>query len=1155
MTKTTNIWTRAAMLLLGVVLGASGSWAKTDVVTIGTANTAHTAPIIGNANYALCQEVYTADEINHAAGKIGAIAFNTEKGGLTRQLDIYITHSDETSVGSFTAVKADDLYFSGEVKFQNGDWTVIDLDKPFNYDGKSGLLITIDDNTNVKYGWSSLQNYIFYSSGCYFAYDDEQNLNPLNPVTESISISPTSVSWKNQIELYFEDYLKPSHLTVDGITDESALVMCSLRDGATAWNLRYRAVSTGEENWITLNDLTTRSKRIEGLTPSTLYEVQVQSAYDGGNLSDWTKLLSFFTSCCPPEMMKEILYSARGFMSCESAFQIVDAETGIEMAYVSLNSDDPITGRLSLCCDRTYLVNWISNKLWPGSDLQCTFTLSFLPNDKFYALNYGEAPEAENGEEGKIFELTKFVMDCTEYEYAMPTDLEVSEENYQGGKIGWKSDDAKQWQVSVSTDPNTAFEDGTVITTNENTLTLNGLNSETEYSVSVRAVETKTDADGKEQVVAQSRPTDPVILTTEPEKATPDPVDIDKQSSQKAKVTLTEAKGKEKTYNVLYSKLSSKRKPADMNGVEVIDLDGEDNPSFDDIMKDGNQIYSYGTKNKAFDHAVFIPAKSFEQVALEMLQMKTGAQQEPYSVGWVSKKELGAEPHKMTSKELIKKLSKKYRISPSMLKKIKKIYKKKGFIPKRVINRLKKRTRADEDENEEGYLWIRHNESAGGELVISNIEIVAAEDAEEWYEIQLKEGETEYTFDDLEPSTDYMVLAEPVYEDGTTGPQSPITMFTSLSEQEDPLPSEFTIGKDGEKISFARGNLRYNAMQESFSIAPTQYDIIGEENANTNASGKLYPADYRDLFCWSTENNDYGTYYAYNYADESMALPYFEGAFIDWGEIPAVEEALGEGWRTLTREEWAYILEGREHADEMRMFATVAGVKGLVILPDEWVAPAGMMLSDEMTAEQWAAIEQTGAVFLPAAGQFVKGRSLEKIGEEGFYWTSSPSDVKMAEAQYDAYAANFSESQVTTTIISRRAGSAVRLVKKAVKSGDNKQLTAFNEYKEQKKQDCDDMAMEGDPDECKVLIDKAKTDIDNLQFDEDKTLDENKAAVDAIVDQLAIDLATERTNGIEAIRQSEAANGQWYDLQGRRLNAVPTRKGVYIQNGKTIVVK
>ena len=99
------------------------------------------------------------------------------------------------------------------------------------------------------------------------------------------------------------------------------------------------------------------------------------------------------------------------------------------------------------------------------------------------------------------------------------------------------------------------------------------------------------------------------------------------------------------------------------------------------------------------------------------------------------------------------------------------------------------------------------------------------------------------------------------------------------------------------------------------------------------------------------------------------------------------------------------------------------------------------------------------------------------------------------------------------------------------------------------------MAMEGDPDECKVLIDKAKTDIDNLQFDEDKTLDENKAAVDAIVDQLATDLATERTNGIEAIRQSEAANGQWYDLQGRRLNAVPTRKGVYIQNGKTIVVK
>ena len=1237
---TPSILARVAMTLLLAALSSTGAWAE-DVVVIGTANTAHTAPIMGDANYALSQEVYTADEINHAAGKVGAIAFNTQKGGLTRQLDIYITHSDETSVGILRAVTANDLYFSGEVYFENGAWTEILLDKPFNYDGKSGILITIDDNTGVSYGWGSLKNYIFYSSGCCFAYDDNKNFDPTNPSTDGISISPTSVSWKNQLQITFEENPRPSNLVVAEVSDKSALIQCSLRGNATAWNLRYRKVAKEgeqEQRWVAYNDLTTRSKKIEDLTPSTQYEVQVQGVFAGDKTSDWSKSKTFFTNCCPDDQMSEMIYSARGFSSCESAFQIVDAETGIEMAYVKLNSNAPINGRLSLGCDRTYLVNWISNKLWPGSDSQCSFSLSFLPNDKFYALNYGEAPEAENGEEGKSFELTKFVMDCTAYDFAKPTSLEVSDETYQGGKVSWKSDDAKQWQVSVSTDPKAKFEDGIVITTDKNPLTLNGLNPETEYSVSVRAVETKTDADGKEQVIAQSRPTEPVSLTTEPEKATPDPVDIAIKSSKKATIQLNAAKGTETKYNILIGKLSDNRTAVDMSKVVVLDLDGIDNPSYDDVqmIPEEKRIYSYGSRNKEFDHAVFIPLKSFEQLALEMLQMKTGEQPEPYSVGWISKKDLGDEPQKVPFSTLKNKLKKKYRISPKTLKKLKKTYQKKGFIPKSVLKRLKKRTRAGEDEeNEEGYLWIRHNESAGGEMVIYNMEIVAAEDAEPWYEIQLREGEMEYTFNEFEPESTYMVMVEPVYDDGTTGPESPVTAFTSLSEQEDPLPSEFSIGKDGKKVSFARGNLRYNAMQEKFSIAPAQYDIIGEENAKTNASGKLYPADYRDLFCWSVENNDYGTYYAYNYADESMALPYFEGEFAEWGEIPSLTETLGEGWRTLTKDEWKYILEGRENAAQLRSFATVAGVKGLVILPDEWTAPDGVMLSDNMTAEQWATIEQTGVVFLPAAGQFVKGRSLEKIGEEGFYWSSSPSDVKSADSQYEAYAMSFSDKDVkSATIISRRVGSAVRLVKKAI---DSKQLAAFNDYKEEKKKECDEMAMpeidndtcrelinnakndidnksfdeektldenkadvdkivsqltialsleranmqteadkndlekykeekkkecdemampEIDDDHCRELIDKAKKDIDDKSYDEEKTLDENKADVDKIVQQLAIELSLYRANmGIEFISLKDARGGKWYDLQGRKLQGAPTRKGVYVRNNMTIVVK
>ena len=37
--------------------------------------------------------------------------------------------------------------------------------------------------------------------------------------------------------------------------------------------------------------------------------------------------------------------------------------------------------------------------------------------------------------------------------------------------------------------------------------------------------------------------------------------------------------------------------------------------------------------------------------------------------------------------------------------------------------------------------------------------------------------------------------------------------------------------------------------------------------------------------------------------------------------------------------------------------------------------------------------------------------------------------------------------------------------------------------------------------------------------------------------------------------QSSMVNGDWYDLNGRKLNAKPTTKGVYIQNGKKVVIK
>lgn len=119
----------------------------------------------------------------------------------------------------------------------------------------------------------------------------------------------------------------------------------------------------------------------------------------------------------------------------------------------------------------------------------------------------------------------------------------------------------------------------------------------------------------------------------------------------------------------------------------------------------------------------------------------------------------------------------------------------------------------------------------------------------------------------------------------------------------------------------------------------------------------------------------------------------------------------------------------------MRTVATVAGVKGLVLLPDEWTAPDGIMLKDEMTAEEWAVIEETGVVFLPAAGQMTSTYDATNwtvattFTDACTYWTSTPAGDK---SDMNAYVLTITDADVTLeNDLFRRTATAVRLVKTA----------------------------------------------------------------------------------------------------------------------------
>jgi hypothetical protein len=43
--------------------------------------------------------------------------------------------------------------------------------------------------------------------------------------------------------------------------------------------------------------------------------------------------------------------------------------------------------------------------------------------------------------------------------------------------------------------------------------------------------------------------------------------------------------------------------------------------------------------------------------------------------------------------------------------------------------------------------------------------------------------------------------------------------------------------------------------------------------------------------------------------------------------------------------------------------------------------------------------------------------------------------------------------------------------------------------------------------------------------------------------------------GVNEVNEVIGVNDNWYDLNGRKLNGMPTTKGVYILNGRKVVVK
>jgi hypothetical protein len=287
------------------------------------------------------------------------------------------------------------------------------------------------------------------------------------------------------------------------------------------------------------------------------------------------------------------------------------------------------------------------------------------------------------------------------------------------------------------------------------------------------------------------------------------------------------------------------------------------------------------------------------------------------------------------------------------------------------------------------------------------------------------------TLEGLSPDTKYyycawVFLNNTQYEFGTI--KEFLTIKENAGNTDNPKSKykakAFSVSSS-KQVYFSPGNLQYHPANNEWRFAENQTDYIGDANSNISSTYN----GWLDLFVWSTSATHFGVSTSTYYDD-------YYGSFVDWGRNKIGNDAPNT-WRTLTYDEWKYLLNTRPDASSLKGIAQVNGVNGLILLPDSWTCPAGVTFKSgfhincgvdfyaayqTFTAAEWSKLESAGAVFLPAAGcRF--GSGVDDVRHYGCYWSATEFN------SYDAYGLYFFSDVADVDDGNRYYGPSVRLVK------------------------------------------------------------------------------------------------------------------------------
>ena len=265
------------------------------------------------------------------------------------------------------------------------------------------------------------------------------------------------------------------------------------------------------------------------------------------------------------------------------------------------------------------------------------------------------------------------------------------------------------------------------------------------------------------------------------------------------------------------------------------------------------------------------------------------------------------------------------------------------------------------------------------------------------------------TLTNLAPGSTYFIRGYVLTAAGITYGNE-VSFTTAVGKRD--VPEGAAVGlfsvSDSSQVYFSKGNLQYQATTQLWRFAPQQYDFVGIDN------NKISPTwgGWIDLFGWGTSGHGHGAVnyqpWSGNSDTRSDALHcaygnpgshlFEQDGTADWGSNRISNGGNAEYlWRTPRVSELLYLLFNRNTASGVLFAkARVAGVFGLILLPDNWsiaVYPLNSVNnvnsrhdSNIITPSDWTLLlEPAGAVFLPEAGV----RTVDGIFTHlGAYYTS-----------------------------------------------------------------------------------------------------------------------------------------------------------------------